>query len=243
MTVTINLAAEAMQEKSSSAQTIQFIHEDYPPYVYRHNGIVVGEIAQLAEKILGDAGYKIAWRQTNYSRLIRELELGAQPACAAGYSGQHQTVIDILASKPISWFPGAAIAIKKTDEPLFSSHTSIEDILKDRRLRGAFLNDVNYQGVTDELLQLGKDRHIQIGGSDRELGLLVARGRVHFAPINPAQTKYLSEALPSARNLVVFQPTGMRPPRTVGIICSKLLSPDVWRRINNAIEPLGPYAP
>lgn len=241
MAVASPLSAPVAADEAPENQTIQFFHEDYPPYVYRVGDRVVGVIAELTTEILKKAGLRATWRQTNYSRLVREIELGTRPSCATGYSGQRQTRFDFLSSKSIGWFPGAAITIKKSDEHLFSRHTSIDDILRDSALRGAFLNDANYQGITDELMELGRARHLLIGGSDTELGLLVARGRVQFAPINPAQTRHLRENNPSAANLTVFQPTGMRPPRKVGIICSKRIDPDYWKRINQAIGPLQPF--
>ncbi len=234
-------STSAFAQEAEATHTIQFFHEDYPPYVYVESGAVTGEIARITVSILKKAGLRVSWRQTNYSRLIRELAYGANVVCAAGYSGLHQKQFDVLASAAIGWFPGAALVVKQENLPLFQDHQSIEDVLRDTRLRGAFLNDVNYMGITKELFALGSDRHIKIGGSDRELGLLVARGRVHFAPINAAQTSYLRNTLSSAEGLVSFQPTGMRPPREVGIICSRHMPVDIWRRINEAIEPLAPY--
>lgn len=241
MLVGVPCHSEEVGKSATTAKVVQFFHEDYPPYVYRENGRVVGKIAELTELLLAKSGLKVRWRQTNYSRLIREVEFGEKPACAAGYSVRHQSRFDILRSRPVAWFPGAAIAIRRDDLKLFERHRSIKSIMTDPVLRGAFLMDVNYQGITAALIEGGAGRHILIGGSDQDLALLVSRGRVHFVPINPAQTSHMRRANPAASNLVAYKPEGMRPPRQVGIICSKKIDGEVWSLIEQSIPPLAPY--
>ena len=225
----------------SADDSILFYHEDFPPYVYAVNGEVKGQIAERTDKIVRSAGYTIVWRQTSFSRLIREIEHGKEPACAAGYSGHRQNRFDVLASKPIGWYRGAGLTVRKEDLPRFASHASIQDVMKDTSLRGAFLMDVSYMGISDFIDQTPVKRHVLIGGSDRDLALMVARGRVHFAPLNADQVEHLKKYLPGAQGLTAFQPSGMREPRDVGIICSKKLSPDVWDKINAQIPPLLPF--
>jgi len=222
-------------------KTLQFLHEEYPPYVYIKDGVVVGAVAKLAGDIVGRAGYAIEWSSSNYRRLIREILLSDKPLCAAGYSGQHENTYDVLASKQIAWFPGTALAIRNSDVHLFEKHKSIAKIMGDTSLRGAFLMGAQYTGVDEDVRSGRVDRHILISSSDTELGLLVARGRVHFAVINPDQTNYLATEVPSAANLMVFRATGMAPPRKVGFICSKATGAEIMERLNEAIEPLPAY--
>lgn len=224
---------------NSSQEVLQLLHENYPPYVYLKDGQVVGTVAELATEILDRAGYIIEWRITNYRRLVREIELSSTPLCAAGYNEQHNQTYNVLASKPFIWFPGSALAIRKADLNLFSGHESISDILSDETLRGAFLMGAQYIGV-DAKVQAGEvERHILIGSTDVDLGLLVAKGRVHFALINPDQTNHIIQNNDLASNLMVYRPSGMASPRHVGFICSKATSGDVMNRINASIEPIG----
>ncbi len=225
----------------SSLQVLQFLHEDYPPYIYKKNGKVVGTVATLATEIAGRAGYVIKWRQTAYRRLVREVQLSSGPLCAAGYHQGHRDSYDVLASKPFGWFPGSALAIRTSDFHLFDKHGSISDIMNDASLRGAFLMGAKYIGVSEDVRSGRVERHILIGSTDVELGLLVARNRVHFAVINSDQTNYMIKNVDSASNLAVYRPSGMAPPRDVGFICSKTTDDEIWQRLNNAIEPLQPY--
>ncbi len=225
----------------NSVQTLPLLHEEYPPYVYQKEGDVVGMVADLATEIVGRAGYTIEWRRSNYRRLLREIQLSDKPLCAAAYGGQHRDLYGFLASKPIAWFPGSALAVRKSDMHLFNKHKSIADILNDRSLRGAFLMGANYTGVDEDVLAGRIERHILVSSSDTELGLLVARGRVHFAVINPDQTQHLTIEVPSASNLIVYRATGMAPPREVGFICSKATDAETMQRLNDAIEPLPAY--
>lgn len=232
---------DSADEPDPASQVLELLHEEYPPYIYTSDGKVVGTEAALVIEILGRAGFRVKWRMTNYRRLVREIQLSGKPLCAPGYSQSHQESYGVAASKPFAWFAGTALAIRKTDIDLFSKHTSIFDVMNDQQLRGAFLMGARYQGV-DENVRAGKvDRHILIGSTDVELGLLVARGRVHFALINPDQTNYLIENNEPASNLMVFQPTDMAGPRQVGFICSEATTEDILDRINASIEPLGPY--
>lgn len=228
-------------EPSANAAMIELLHEDYPPYVYVKNGEVVGSVAHMATEILARSGYAVKWRKTNYRRLVREIQLSTKPLCAAGYNQAHQQRYDVIASMPFMWFPGTALAIRKSDLGLFSAHRSIADVMNDERLRGAFLMGANYQGV-DADVRAGKvERHILLGGTDVELGMLLARGRVNFALLNPDQTNYLVQNIKMAENLMVFQPSGMAPPRNVGFICSRATSPNILDKINASIGTLDPY--
>ena len=225
----------------NSVPTLQFLHEEYPPYVYQKDGVVFGAVVDLTADIVGRAGFALNWRSSAYRRLIRELQLSDKPLCATAYSGQHKEVYDVLASEQFAWFPGSALAIRKSDIHLFEKHRSIANILSDTSLRGAFLMGAQYIGVDEDVRAGRVERHILIGSSDVELGLLVARGRVHFAVINPDQTNYLMTEVPSASNLTVYRATGMAPPRKVGFICSKATGAETMQRLNEAIEPLPAY--
>lgn len=222
----------------SADDSILFYHEDFPPYVYAVNGEIKGQIAERTNEIVRAAGFNIVWRQTSLSRLIREVVHGKQAACATGYSGHRQNRFDILGSKPIGWIRGAGLAIREEDMSRFAKHASIQDVMSDPSLLGAFIMDASYLGISEFLEPAPAGRHVLVGGSDRDLALMVARGRVHFAPLNADQVRYLKQSLPGAEKLASFQPTGMQKPRDVGIICSKKLAPDVWRRINAQIPPL-----
>ena len=226
-----------------TSQVLELLHEDYPPYIYISDGKVVGSEAALVTEILGRAGFQVKWRMTNYRRLVREIQLSTKPLCAPGYNQSHQESYGVAASRPFAWFAGTALAIRKTDLDLFSKHTSISDVMSDQQLRGAFLMGARYQGVAEDVRAGKVDRHILIASTDVELGLLVARGRVHFALINPDQTNYLIENNKLAANLMAFQPTEMAGPRHVGFICSKASMGKILDRINASIEPLGLYKP
>ena len=226
-------------EPKHSGKVLQLLHEDYPPYVYRKDGKVIGTVAKLATDIASRAGFAIEWRQTYYRRLVREIQLSTKPLCAAGYNQLHKDTYDVVVSKPFAWFPGSALAIRKSDVDLFEKHRSITDIMNDKSLRGAFLMGAKYKGVGEDVKKGHVERHILIGSTDVELGLLVARGRVHFAVLNPDQTDHLRADV--ASNLASYRPTGMAPPRNVGFICSKATSDEISRRLNDAIEPLPSY--
>jgi len=228
----------AESQDDSSLPVLHLLHEEYPPYVYRKDGKVVGKVARIATIIARRAGYTIEWRQTAYRRLVREIILSAKPLCAAGYRQEHRDLFGIMASKPFGWFPGSALAIRKSDVHLFNKHRSIEDIMSDTSLRGAFLMGARYIGVGEDVWAGRVKRHILIGSTDAELGVLVARNRAHFAVINPDQTGYLIENVKSASNLTVYKPSGMAPPRDVGFICSKSTNGEIWERINEAIGSL-----
>lgn len=237
-----SVAYQAGDEKLGGQEKIlQFLYEDYPPYTYIQDGKVVGIVADLATNIINQAGYDVEWRLTNYRRLVREIQLSAKPLCAAGYNQLHQATYDIMASKPFAWFPGSALAIRKADLHLFDRHKSFGDILDDQQLRGAFLMGARYLGVGTDIRTGRVDRHILIGTTDVELGLLVARGRVHFALINPDQTNYLIRTSKLASNLMVFRAGEMAGPRHVGFICSNATAGEIWQRINDSIAPLGAY--
>lgn len=229
------------KDQSANSNKLELLHEDYPPYIYTSNAEVVGSVAHTATEILERAGYKVKWRKTNYRRLLRELQLSTKPLCAPGYNQSHQQSYGVVASMPFSWFPGMALAIRKSDLGLFNAHKSISDVMSDEKLRGAFLMGANYRGVSADVRAGKVERHILIGSTDVELGLLAARGRVHFAPINPDQINYLVQNNELAANLTVFRPTGMAPPRHVGFICSKATSVYILDRINTSIETLQPY--
>lgn len=232
-------SADTATEKQDNV--LQFLHEEYPPYVYVKDGVVVGTVADLTTEIVSRAGYALKWRGSNYRRLIRELQLSDRPLCAAAYSGQHNEVYDVLASRQFAWFPGSALAVRKSDVHLLEKHKSLVNIMNDTSLRGAFLMGAQYFGVSEDVRAGRVERHILISSSDIELGLLVGRGRVHFAVMNPDEVNYLMTEVPAASNLTVFKATGMAPPRQVGFICSKATAAETMQRLNEAIAPLPAY--
>jgi hypothetical protein len=221
---------------SEPMQTIQMLHEDFPPYIYEKGGQVVGSVAMATEKVFTAAGLSIKWQQTNYGRLRRELSVAQKPFCATGYSLNHDRIGDTKVVGPIAQAPKASIAIRSSDLPLFQRHATITDILQDPNLGGGFIKGLNYQGVSRDLMASGFNRHIIISGTETDLAMLVARKRIDYAIINRDQTDFIRAQVPLANELITYEPEGMRPAWPMYIICSGAVSSDIWEKINQAVE-------
>lgn len=220
---------------ASDRPTVQFLHEDYPPFVYHSGNEVRGQIAKIAQEIASKAGMEILWREVTFRRLVRELRFGNEPVCAAGYNHIYADFDEIIATTPISWFKGSVLAVRADDAFMFAGYRDIGEIVREPSLRGAFLAEVDYTGIDEGVF--GK-RHVVFSGTDTELATMVARGRVHYAPMSREQVDYL-QTQQGTENLVPLKIEGMRPPRTVSIICSHTLDKRLWQAMNGAIAPIG----
>lgn len=216
--------------------SVKFYHEDYPPFVFNDNGLVRGSVADKAKDIASKAGIEIHWQEVTFRRLLRAVRYGEAPGCAPGYNKIYADMDEIVASKPISWFRGSVLAVRQEDRSLFSRFLNVDQVIRDKSLRGAFLSDVNYTGVNQDLFSTS---HIVLSGTDTELARLVARGRVHYAPMSREQVEYL-RTMDGLGNLEVLSIAGMRPPETVSIICNNRIPQEILDAINNAIIPIGP---
>lgn len=228
--------ADARSEDIPSTKfSVKFYHEDYPPFVFNDNGVMRGSVAEKAKDIASKAGIEIHWQEVTFRRLLRAIRHGETPGCAPGYNKIYGDMDEIVATKPISWFRGSVLAIRQEDQELFSQFSNVDEVIRDESLRGAFLSDVDYTGVNQDLFSA---RHIVLSGTDTELARLVARGRVHYAPMSREQVEYL-RTMNGLGNLAVLSIEGMRPPETVSIICTNRIRQDIIDAINKAITPLG----
>lgn len=232
------VAAPTVQAKD----TVTFLFEDYPPYTYQKDGKLAGTIVAKVVAIAQAAGLKPTWRQATFSRMLRSIAngKGAAPVCIAGYGNSPERAATSWVSKPFAMSPGAGIAVLKGTLEKFKAHESITDVLTDQSISGAFLQGATYSDVQMSLIEAGRARHLFVGGDDNDLAVMVVRGRVDFAMINPDQVAYLKNVLPGGDQLVALMPTGMRQPATEHILCSRNLPEDIRVRINAAIEELMP---
>lgn len=222
----------------SSADQLLFLYEEYPPYTYTEDGQVVGSVADQARAITSKAGLDIIWQKATYGRMLRSIanSEGMAPVCIAGYGSSSRKSPATWMSEPFSMSPEPGIAVHQQSLPKFSGHDSIEDILSDPTISGAFLQGANYGEGLGKLIEAGKPRHLFIGGEDNDLALMVARGRVDFAMVNPDQVAYLRDSLPGGNVLVVLTPSGLRVPEPDYILCSSGLPEAFRERLNAAIR-------
>ncbi len=234
-----SIASAQSEDRPPTKHTIKFYHEDYPPFVFNDNGVVRGTVADKAKDIASRAGFEIHWQEVTFRRLLRAVRFGEAPGCAPGYNKIYADMEEIIASKPISWFRGSVLAIRREDSALFSRFSNVDEVIRDESLRGAFLSDVDYTGVNQGLFS---SRHIILSGTDTELARMVARGRVHYAPMSAEQVEYL-QTKDDLSNLAVLSIAGMRPPQTVSIICTSRIQQEIMEAINAAIIPVGHTTP
>ena len=230
----LSLSVFAQAEQPAKA-AIQFVHEDYPPFIYRSDSRVRGQIAEIMQEIAVRAGIEVQWREVTFRRLVREIRFGKRPVCAAGYNHIYADFEEIMATAPISWFRSSVLAVRADDVPMFEGYGDIDAIVRNQDLRGAFLAEVDYTGIDETIFG---QRHVVFSGTDTELATMVARGRVHYAPMSREQVEYLQKQ-PGTTNLIPLSVAGMRPPRTVSIICSHNLDEHLWQALNKAILPIG----
>ncbi len=232
--------AVAMAPPSEASDTIAFLYEDYPPYTFQQEGKVVGTVVAKVEAIAAAAGLTVKWRQATFSRMLRSIAngKGTPPVCIAGYGTTPERAATSWISKPFAMSSGSGIAVLKDNLEKFKDHESIVDILTDKAISGAFLQGATYSDVQTPLIEAGRERHLFIGGDDNDLAVMVVRGRVDFAMVNPDQVEYLQRALPGGQQLVALKPKGMRPPGSEHILCSRNLPEGMRDRINEAIEAL-----
>ena len=222
-------------------EDIQFYYEVFPPYIYMNEDDAVGTVIDATLPILRKAHIKPKWQQATFGRIIRDIESGEMPVCATGYNGKAIEIRTFYASEPVAWIPGTVLMILGSNRHLFEKHKSIGDVMSDEALRGGFLNGANYRGISGEPVTLGPERHLFVGGSDTDLAILVARGRVHFAPVTEPQIAYLKSQSDIFGNLEAFAAQGLGVPRQVGIVCSNSVGEATWRRIEAAVPPLLSY--
>lgn len=222
---------------------ITILYEDYPPYFFLQDGELKGLFAERTRRVFEMAGTRFGWQVSSYSRLVRRVSTDGKQVCAAGYSTDHLRVPGIWVSKPVLTVAANGLAIKRSDLQLFEQHATIAEIVADKKLRGGLLRDVYYYGLSDALGEAPDARHVFVSGTDQQLALMVASGRIHFAPMNPDQTAYIRQTVAAAGSLVAYRPHGMRGPASRHIICSQSVPASVRARLNAAISALYPDVP
>lgn len=217
-----------------------FLYEEYPPYTYQVDGEVKGLVVDQMRSILKDAGVEPAWRQATFSRMLRSIANGngMPPLCIAGYGYTEERAATSWISKPFGMSAASGIAVLAGSEDKFLRHETIEEVLRDSALKGAFLQGATYGGGQMPLIEQGRARHLFIGGDDTDLGVMVLRGRVDFAMINADQVAYLNTTLAQDEKLVVLHPQGMRPAGPQHILCTKSLPLPLRERIDAAFGRL-----
>ena len=239
--IVISCVASGEELEPEAKIDVKFYYEVFPPYIYSENGELAGSVIELTKPILRKAGLRLNWQPATFSRIIRDIDRSSVPVCAAGYSTRKINNRPFYASKPYAWIAGVSLVILRENKHLFDPYSSIADIMSDTRLRGGFLQDANYLGITGAPIESGRERHILIGGSDTDLANMVVRERIHFAPVTAPQVAYFKATGNLFRDLEVLTVSGLRGPRPVGLICSEGIGEAAWNRIEKAVPPLMPY--
>lgn len=239
--ILVAFTAGADEAAEPVLERVQFYYEHFPPYTYHQDGLVTGTVIQATLPILEKAHLEATWQQATFGRIIRDIESGKMAVCATGYNGRAIEERSFYASMPFTWISGTVLMIVKQNSSLFAKHKAISEIMSDTLLRGAFLNGANYRGISGDPVSKGRDRHIFVGGNDTDLATLVARGRVHFAPVTMPQIAYFRSLGDIFGNLEAYAAEGLRAPRPVGIVCSRSVGRAIWQRIEAAVPPLMPY--
>ncbi len=239
--IAFTCAISASELKPEAKAEVKFYYEAFPPYIYSDKGSITGSVIALTQPILRDAGLKVTWQEATFSRILRDLDRTDVLVCAAGYSAKSVEDPAFYASEPYAWIADVNLMILRTNRHMFEPHVSIADVMSDTRLRGGFLNDANYLGISGAPIEAGRERHILIGGSDTDLANLIVRERIHFAPVTAPQVAYFKARNDRFGNLEIHRVSGLRRPRSVGLVCSKSIGETVWNRIEQNIPALLPY--
>lgn len=228
----------ALTNQTEAQETVQFLYEEYPPYTYERDGMVQGLIVDRVKHLSNQTGIKISWQESNFKRIVRRINKPDMRQCAAGYGKELFDLTTAWVSATLALVSNDTIAIRAGDLKHFEKHQSMDDILSDQSLRGAFIQGADYAGFDETLLTAADNRHLVANTSDLKLGMLVARSRAHFAMIDELQTSYLRENVRGADHLVSFRVEGITSSRRLYVACGSGVERRIRRELDDAITQL-----
>lgn len=222
---------------SVTAQTVEFVFEDHPPFTFSENGIVKGIFVDSTHQAAAAAGLKIVWTERSFNRINRDLDEGVTPICITGASNSSNPQ-KFYVSSPIGHFGQTGFLVRE-------EHREQLEMLKNTSslfatgLRGGFVKGGHYAIPYDEYVKQSDTTHLVLSTTHEQIVQLIARGRVDFTIENELMFPVNQRQVNRAGNNLAFVVLPDAPKvRTAHIVCTRTVPEDVLARLEASIQKI-----
>ena len=225
---------------AAAAEPLTIAYRDKPPYSTEENGQPKGILIDKSLAIFKEAGIEIEFVAMPQKRITTELEANQRPMCSPGwYRLPEREAIGPFTLVIHQDKPQVVLASAKA-APAVRAHAGVKALLKDHRMKLAIVDGVSYGGELDGLIKKLHESPMRVTVTVLQLARMIAAHRADYMLIDQEDFDYLDrsqELSGSGIKTIRFADMPASLPRHFW--CSKAVTPQVLRRIDDAIRRLG----
>lgn len=206
------------------------------PFQYTDDdGQIKGVLVEPGTKIFSQAGITAVWKEVPANRVIQEIKYNEVPACAVGWykTPEREAIAQfsqaMYRDQPLRAIMRASAGIE--------ANVPTKVILENPRIRLLLKQGFSYGPYLDGLISRVDDRRIQrVAGDARNLLQMLRAERADAIFLSQEEVDYFGQRQPdfaAVFKVVTFKDAPASEYRY--IMCDRLVSPALMKRINDAI--------
>lgn len=218
------------------AETLDIHYFEYPPYYHQlEDGQAAGIIVDLARRVCAAAQVEPKFSFMPAKRIIFEIRDG-RPAASLGWFKTPEREEFALFSLPIYVNQPAEVFFLRKDEEKFRPYDTLEGLLQSGHFLFGRVRGFSEGKDLDGMLSKYGDRTVQVAADSIRLLDMLECGRFDFTLMAPEEVDVLLATAGAPREKFMLKAMNDIPQGNLRyIIYSKTVSPDLVRRIDQAI--------
>lgn len=205
-----------------------------PPLVTLNDGQLGGSLGRRAADALKRTGIPVDLVTANVARQDHEIAQNQKAACALGrlHSADRARLGQFSQALSVTT---AYVALTRLGQR-YPQPATLQAWAADETLAWGLQRGLHYSDHVQSLLREARARTIYIAQSNQHLTQMLAAGRLDFMLVHEEEGRELLQSLPPGHPVRLVALQDLQTPEHRYFYCSKRVSPDLMRRLNDAIQ-------
>lgn len=239
------LAAMLVLPSVSSAQPLEVLYFEYPPYYHAlPDGRAAGLIVDLAGRVFAKAGVEAEFHFVPAKRILLDIQTG-QPVASLGWFKTPEREEFARFSLPIYINRPVGVFFLREKEDLFRPYKTLEALMADGKLLMGRVAGLSDGPQIDAILAKYPDRIVHVTADSVRLTKMLESGRFNFFLLPPEEIDaLLHEAQASPENFALKAMSDIPQGNSRHIMYAKTVDDALIRKVDQAIlTEIGDIAP
>lgn len=229
----------------SSAQPLEVLYFEYPPYYHAlPDGRAAGLIVDLADKVFAKAGVEAGYRFVPVKRILQDIQTG-EPVASLGWFKTPEREDFARFSLPIYINRPVGVFFLREKEELFRPYETLEELMASGKFLIGRVAGLSDGPIIDAMLARYPDRIVSVTADSVRLVRMLETGRFDFFLLPPEEIDVLlQEAQAPPEDFALKSMDDIPQGNCRHIMYSKAVDDDLIRKIDDAIlSEIGDIAP
>lgn len=222
------------------AQEISFAYSNYPPYTLMEDNKPSGLFVETINKVAKAADLKVKWGHMTTFDSANILDKNPRAMCDSGRSYTPERGEKwLFVPYSLAFVPGNIVVTKSSSLRDIRKHKTIESLIDDKNLFGIVADGQLY---SEPVLKAMGDKRPWFNAhstSDAVLGLMLERGKAHYAIVLDVSWKAAIATNPSLQGLERIMLEGLSAAGNLYIACTRHTPIEIIDKLGNAMDELG----